>query len=278
MGKMVFDKFIETDIIHQVETGFTFVTNVKSDKKVVAPGGEATISWTSINADSVLVNGIKYDVNGSMIVNPFDTTKYAVYAYGKKSMDSMIYTQNVYIPELEKIVMNPKTKTINQNDSLLISLKLYDQENKIMDPNLFNIDWNIKEGGGSLVEKKNESVIFVGSVAGKSNITATAGNISAEARVTINEKVSVDEQGMLYNVKVYPNPVNDKVNFEADSKENKLTARLFNLNGELCLFREFINKGNSVQYEINTETLKPGVYLFEVSDSKKLYSGKIIKE
>ncbi|MBP7506694.1 MAG: T9SS type A sorting domain-containing protein [Prolixibacteraceae bacterium] len=278
MGKMVFDKFIETDIVHKVETGFTFVTNVKSDKKVVAPGGEATISWTSINADSVLVNGIKYDVNGSIKVNPIESTKYAVYAYGPKSIDSMIYTQTVYIPELEKIAINPKSKTINQNDSLLITLKFYDQENQVMSSDLFNVEWNIKEGGGTLIEKKKESVIFIGSVAGKSFVTATAGNVSAEARVTVNEKVSVNEQGMLYNVKVYPNPINDKLNFEVISKENKLTARIFNLNGELCLSKEFINKGNTIQYEVNTKALKSGVYLFEVSDSKKLYSGKIIKE
>lgn len=278
MGKMAFDKFIETDIVHQVETGFTYVTNVKSDKKVVPPGGAATISWTTINADSVLVNGIKYDVNGSMKVNPLVTTRYSVYAYGKKGLDSMFYTQTVYIPELEKIALNPKSKTIDQYDSLLITLKFYDQENQAMSPDLFNLVWDIREGGGYLIEKTKESVVFVGSVAGKSYVSATAGNISAETRVTINEKVGVNEQGMFKNVKVYPNPINDKVNFEAESNENKLSARIFNLNGELCLFKEFINNGNSVQYEVNTASLKPGVYLFEISDSKKMYSGKIIKE
>ncbi len=280
MAKMVFDKFVETDIVHQIETGYTFVTNVKSDKKVIQPGGEVTISWTSINADSVLVNGVKCDVNGSLKIYPNETSKYAVYAYGQKSIDSMIHTQTVYIPELEKIAITPKTKTMDQYDSLQITLKFYDQENQPISTEGMKVEWKVKEGGGLFADQKNESATFIATVAGKTIVSASVGEITSEARITVNEKVGVDSDHLNSKVNVFPNPVIDKLNFEfySDSKEN-IVARIVDLKGSECMKQNFQANGNmNNKFEININTLTPGIYLLEIAGSEKLYSGRIVKE
>jgi acyl-CoA thioesterase I len=101
MAQLVVDKIVEKNMIHKVETGYSYVTSVKSNKRTIPIGQSATISWSTINADYAKCEGIKADANGSITVTPTETEVYTIYAYGPKSIDSMKFTQNVYIMRIK---------------------------------------------------------------------------------------------------------------------------------------------------------------------------------
>jgi len=280
MAKMVFDKFIETDIVHQVELGFPAITSIKSNKKVVAPGDSALITWTTTNTDSLFLDGAKVEINGSKYIFPVDTTTYSFIAYNKKGIDSLKFTQNIYIPRVRKIRLTPTLKTINKNDSILIEAAFTDQEIKPLYRNDLNLTWSIKSGGGYLINKTGTSALFVGNEVGKSIIIATVDSVtSSESRVTV---VATDRVGQnkLNKLNVYPNPVNNVLNFEIQgAKDQVVDAIIYDLNGSVCLKQQFeVTSGSATKFEMNVELLNPGIYLFEVTGSEKYFSGRITKE
>jgi lysophospholipase L1-like esterase len=240
MGKMVFEKFIETNIVHKVETGFTYVTGITTNKRIIATGESATLSWTSINADSVFFDGVKVDVNGSITVSPAATKVYTAYAYGAKSIDSMKFEQTVYIPELTKIAVKPLSSKITQHDSVDLILLFSDQQSKAITGKTFDVVWSIREGGGYLINKTATSATFVGSEAGKSYIVASVGSVFVEARVTVEAGVGI-----------------------------------FDLKGALQLKENYtVSKTGKQTFLLKTNKLKSGIYLFEVEGQDLKFSGK----
>lgn len=83
----------------------------------------------------------------------------------------------------------------------------------------------------------------------------------------------IEELGSDERMFVYPNPAGDKLFVKSDSDFDG-TIRIFNLNGQLI--RE--TASNKSLTEINTENLRPGVYLIKVLGSKGLAIKKFTKE
>jgi hypothetical protein len=77
-----------------------------------------------------------------------------------------------------------------------------------------------------------------------------------------------------YTVKVYPNPVKDKLNIHFGSYTDGDTYSLFDLSGKR-LVASSINNSNA---EIYLETFLPGVYVIEVVQSNSVFREKIIKQ
>jgi lysophospholipase L1-like esterase len=279
MAQLVVDKMVETDIIHTVETGYTYVTGVTSNRKIIASGEPAIISWTSINADSVFFEGKKADLSGSVTVTPASNKIYTVYAYGKKGIDSMKYEQNVYIPVLEKLGANPRTAKITQHDSLDIALIFYDQENKVINGQSFNVNWTIREGGGSLINKTGTSATFIGSEAGKTYVVASVGTISIEVRVTVEAKLGSKQLQNAQAIRLFPNPAGKTVNLDVSGiSEGKLDIRVYDVKGALC-HNETIETSSGKQcYTVNVEKLTPGLYLLEAEKNGIKLSDKFRKE
>jgi uncharacterized cupredoxin-like copper-binding protein len=73
------------------------ITSFKSSKTTVAnPGDPAMLTWTTENAERVvLVNVGDVDPNGSATVNPVGTTLYTLIAYGANSSVQAVLTLNV---------------------------------------------------------------------------------------------------------------------------------------------------------------------------------------
>lgn len=74
---------------------------------------------------------------------------------------------------------------------------------------------------------------------------------------------------------IYPNPVKDKISFELPTtmQSNQYSYRIINSGGSV------ISAGNSLaQKEINTQQIKPGLYLIEIAIDKSILKGKFIKQ
>jgi len=280
MAQLVVDKMLESDIIHQVETGYTFVTSVKTNKRTIPPGEAATITWTTINADSVMFEGQKVDPNGTVTINPLVTKVYTVYAYGPKSIDSMKISQNVYIPELEKIGANPRTATVDQYDSTTIVLSFYDQESKPITNKTFNVDWNVNSGGGYLINKTSTSATFVASEAGKSTVRGTVGAIFIDVKFTVNAKVASPTLSNENNFRLFPNPANNYLNIEMETiGTSPSEIRIYDLKGTLCQKELFQPSASGKHtFSVKTGKLGRGFYLLEVENGGLKYSRKFNKK
>lgn len=73
-------------------------------------------------------------------------------------------------------------------------------------------------------------------------------------------------------VKVYPNPVVDVLNIEADSKVN--TVQVFDLTGKVVSSHTL----DSVKNQVNLSKLTPGVYVVNIQTEKGIQSVKIVKK
>jgi len=75
------------------------------------------------------------------------------------------------------------------------------------------------------------------------------------------------------NMQLFPNPANERINFNLDYNDNISKVKLFNANGKFLGEYRFSN-GNS---EINISNLKPGKYFFRIYINNQIYTESFIK-
>ncbi len=93
---------------------------------------------------------------------------------------------------------------------------------------------------------------------------------------TITKKVEINtnvlaENKRLNEVKIYPNPVKDKIYFEGITVPFEI--KIINLDGKVLLGQKHIDKN-----QININNLMPGLYIIEISFSEEKIYRKILKQ
>ena len=97
------------------------------------------------------------------------------------------------------------------------------------------------------------------------NITA------ASARTFIKDDNDSEKSIEIFELTLYPNPVNDILNI-SNSDTNEGTYRILNLLGQI------MKTGNLNQKEINVSEFVTGMYILEATNNDKIISKKFIKE
>ena len=94
-------------------------------------------------------------------------------------------------------------------------------------------------------------------------------------RVGIALRTSKSENN-LGNVKLYPNPANDKVTLLYQLQENETaTFTVTNAVGQVVLQKQL--KGEQVTFEFNTKGFAPSMYYYSLSGNNSLHeNGKLI--
>lgn len=87
--------------------------------------------------------------------------------------------------------------------------------------------------------------------------------------------LSVIENGFHQKIKIFPNPTTDVFTFEIDGLNGITTIELVNQQGQLL---EIHQMDNTSKVMVNLSSYPPGLYFARVSDGKKYYSAKILKE
>ena len=87
-----------------------------------------------------------------------------------------------------------------------------------------------------------------------------------------NVSLSVDAFE-LSNLDVYPNPVVDEINIKWNKNEN-VSVRLFNINGQLLYYSKNINLSNPLK--INTSNMKTGIYFIKINAKTGSYTKKLV--
>lgn len=280
MAEIVYRKFLETDIIHKVEPGLTFVNSLKSAKSLIRLGDSTVLSWTTINADSAFLDGVPVATAGSLTIKPGQTKVYTLLAKGKKSIDSIKYTQQVYVPVLTRLSISPKSSRMKAGDSLIYTVYFVDQESKYMTDSVFEVNWTIEQGDGLLVEKTNNTITFIAGTAGTAKIQAKVGDLLFQASVTIENATGLNQVKNLEKPVVFPNPAENIINVLLDTPEaTALQFRLYDLGGVLKLTENFsLSKGGRHLLNFKTDNLADGLYLYEIEVAGSLFTGKITKQ
>jgi lysophospholipase L1-like esterase len=278
MAKIVFDKIVESDIIHKVETGLTFVSSFKSDRYYITVDDTATIEWWTLCADSVWINNNSASVEGNLKISPDESTKYKLYAWGKKKNDSTEVSINVYDPVFDSILIDPFSKTVDPGDSVYITLKYLDRFAYLLKGVSYTINWSIVDGSGDIIPKSDNSAVYVGNKKGMNIIEAEAEGIKANSYIKVRYDASgfrkVDSEN---NPKIFPNPTQSNVNIQFEAIEGSyIDVKIFAVTGTVIEQSRYIAAFNGTnQISIGTEKFAEGIYFYEISLENRKYSGKI---
>jgi acyl-CoA thioesterase-1 len=270
MAQMVVDKIVESDIIHKVETGYTFVTNILTSSKLIANGSEVTLNWETRNADSVYFDDVLVENNESITVNPSETTTYTVRAVGAKSSDVMQFEQAVYSPVLNEMKTDPRSAKINTNDNVLITVAFIDQERNPIANETFDLSWRIIQGEGELTDQSGNTIVFVASTESDTKIEVSSEGVTAESRFIVSNRTSVNDTDLNNTFSLYPNPVNDVLYF-TNSQKKPFTYQLINSAGEI------VKKGIVAENKIGMGSISSGVYFLEITVDNQTMVKKLIK-
>ncbi len=90
--------------------------------------------------------------------------------------------------------------------------------------------------------------------------------------ITINKATELD--GILNNIKIYPNPANNFININFNnSNENNYKVNIYNLLGQEIFFKEY-HPSNEIS--IDVKEFEDGIYFIKISSKDKIYTSKII--
>ena len=279
MAQIAYNKFIETDIIHQVETGFTYITSFKSDKEEIAQKDNALLSWTTYNADSVLLEGKRVDNSGNKMVSPATTHTYELKAYGKKNDDVAYFEQPVYIPVITYLKINPAKASIANGEDLLLLATYYNQKAVMFEDTVFATQWAISEGEGELINVSGATATFHPVSIGKAKVTATAAEITGKTTISV-EGLGISSNQELNELQVYPNPFNNKISIAVNPKSGK-TIRLdvYDSKGSIAINKLIYNiNPDQKTIDVSLSELKAGLYCIVVEYDGEKYSAKVRKE
>lgn len=279
MADIILDRIIESDIIHKADTGLTFITSFKTGIANLVVGDSATLSWTSINADSVKLNGQIVPGNGSLKVSPPETTEYTILAMGERTNDSLKLTQQVYTPELSRMVINPARVSLFEGDTINLAVKYYDQLGIMITDTTYDVQWSIASGSGSLIDKTDISVKYIAGAAGATVLLVEFGDLSATADITVKPLVAIlNNPSLKTGVEVFPNPSDDILNLDFEIAEaSDVSVKIYDMKGGLYHQEFFMSTTNGRQtHSLKTSHLPEGNYIIKMEFDRGLYTNMFV--
>jgi hypothetical protein len=270
---------MDSDMVHKADTGYTFVLNLETDTKTLKLGDSATLSWTTVNADSASLNGQSVPANGSCKVSPSETMDYTLAAFGKKSADSMMLQQTVYLPVLTRLVISPKSKKVYVGDTVNFKVTFIDQMSKLMPETGYTVFWSLLEGNGTLFNKTANTASFVAGGEGKATIEAAVDTLYIKSIITIQPlQTGTGRIEKNQELMVFPNPAGDFLYIKLESHgSSDLQLQLFDLAGTRVKEEKHSLPNEGVQtVAIKIKDLEPGSYLYKIDCSGRIFTGKVV--
>ncbi len=275
MAKIAADEIIKSDIIHQIDSGYTFVTSFESiPSGDLRAGDTLTLSWTTIRANQVFLNGQEVEKNGSIKLTPKDNTTYVLFASGNKNNDSLIINQKVYWPILSKILFFVDKSPIRHSDTVTLTARYYDQKKKLMKDTVIDVQWTLPMGGGRLIDKSANQIKFIADSVGKILIRCQFDTVFYETKLSVAPGTNVIS-GKFVNIQIYPNPANNQIFIQLpQNTSDALNIQIFNLKGQL-LYSSIYRLNNANSFSIQLPTLISGNYILNISSRIMNYQQKI---
>ena len=197
--------------------------------------------------DSVIVNGTTY--------NSTNLTGTEVFTVGANNCDSTVSVNLTVLPEIDT--------SITQNGATLIS--------NIAGAVYQWIDCD--NGNTSIAGQTSQS--FTATTSGNYAVIVTE-NSCTDTSTCINVVVTgVDDINNRSNIKLYPNPTNNKVTLTLNETRRSISVVMRDVGGRSVLDKVFENKRN---ISLNLENLDAGIYFMNVTFDDETSVVKLIKD
>ena len=161
MAELIYAKLLEIDLIPEV-AGYPVIKKFESDLDSVPALDSVTLSWTTINADSVKLNDQLVPVNGSKKVTSSEDASYSLIAYNEKGTDTLVIDQVFYITEDIRQETLSKSITIFPNpvgENINISLENFSKAS--IKVKLYSISGQLLvEKDYKLTDINNQLIVF----------------------------------------------------------------------------------------------------------------------
>ena len=279
MAEILYDTIIKTDLIHQVETGLAYVSSFDQAISPVAVGSSVELTWTTIFADSVFLDGVPVDPTGSIEVIAEENKVYTLTAKGPENTSDFPLKLNTYVAEASNLSISTSSDLYRDGDDVFLYAVIIDQYRQPMAENTSDLTWTIIEGEGLFGGQTDTSILFSPVVEGKVVIKAEEGELSGLITLWVYSIESAIQDLKIKDVKVFPNPVSENLYFQLESfQNNSIQVKVFNLLGEKLLQQNFNVEGQGIsKFELNTSVLKQGVYVYAIFIDSEVVYGQFIK-
>ncbi|OEU72376.1 MAG: hypothetical protein BA869_02235 [Desulfuromonadales bacterium C00003107] len=150
---------------------------ISADPETISPGGSSTLTWTSSNADSALIdNGIgTVDVNGTIVVSPTETTTYTITVSGPGG-NATANAKVTLIDPLPFVEISADPEIIQSGESSVLTWSTANATSVTIDNGIGNVEVN-----GSIPVSPDKMTTYTITAAGH------GGMAGAIARVFIQD-------------------------------------------------------------------------------------------
>ncbi len=129
-------------------------------------------------------------------------------------------------------------------------------------------DWDFGDGNTSTSQNNNH----VYATAGTYTVCLIVDNpacdtVSTCQTITVNSSIGVDENELLSDLKIFPNPTNGLLNIQVEfNKEENLSLRLVDILGNLITDRSFDQQSKNYQETLDMTNLAKGSYVLYINN------------
>jgi hypothetical protein len=280
MAAIAYERFMETRAIQNTEQGLTFILDLVSDRRLITIKDTlSTLSWKSVNATAVTLNGEAVDLNGSHQVSHRNGYTHTIVASGEKHSDTLEYTFELYQPELGKINLEATEKTFYTGDTISITASFLDQHSYPMNDTVLPLTWTITIGEGWLSESEDNSVRLTTSASGTIQVKASYEGRVSSVFLTVEEGTTEMQmqQEKEMGLEIWPNPFTDRLHIRIrDEAVFRGQLLITDLTGRVCLKQEIHTVGPEGM-DLNTAALPEGIYIYRLQAGDIQKSGVLVK-
>lgn len=279
IAEIIYNKIIDTDLIHQVEAGLTYVSFFEQVTSPAAIGSEVEMRWATLFADSVFFDSILVDNEGSMKVIAEENKVYTITAKGSKNTSEFPLHLETYIPVKTNLFITTSSSDYSNGSPVVLYVQYTDQLGRVMDEKTQDVTWTIIEGNGKFEDQTDTSIVFIPVEEGKVTVEAKEGEFTKEKVLNVRSFPTVVRNVSHKDVNVFPNPVNENLFFQIENFPNKtIQVSVFSLLGVQLLERNLTAEKQDIStFKLNTSDIKPGVYIYVISIDKETLYGQFIK-
>ncbi len=280
MADIVNARFEESNVIREAERGLSFITTCESDKMYITKNDSlGLLSWTTINATNVYLDGDEVEINGSKEVDHLQGTTHTLVAAGEKNSDTLEYNFILYEQVVTDLSLSASEKSFYTEDTITLSTTYMDQYGYPVSDTVLEIQWSISLGKGFLFGQKDNLVFFTSPEASTTVISASHKEMKKGITLKIAERdhtfIENNTNGPLFET--FPNPFDNHISFrftEDESIEGSL--KIIDMQGKICI-HEKMGPDERGLYSLDTKQLAEGIYFYELNRGKNVFTGKLVK-
>jgi hypothetical protein len=254
--------------------------HIESDRKyITGKDSLGILSWNTINAKAVYLDGSEVDPSGSMEVRHHQGTTHTLIAEGEKQSDTAVYEFVLYSPEVNRITLSATEKTFYTDDTVTVTATYTDQHGYPLNDTVIGLQWSISLGKGTLFGADSNSVLYTSAEAGNAVVKGSYMGVNGGITLKVKERdhTSIENNAVFPGITVFPNPFRDHITFTFKLEgTGEGYLKIMDLQGRTCLHRK-IDPGEIVNYRLDTRLLPEGTYLYEMGTGKSVVTGKLVK-